>query len=288
MIMRSLIGVLAAASVLAIAAALATATVASAHDESKYPDWSGQWRWNAMGGGPRYDPSKPAGAAQQAPLKEEFKRIHDENLAEQAQGGQGLYRQSAKCIPMGMPFQMSIVPFPLEFIITAKTTLILFEIMTSQPRRIYTDGRDFPQDQETTYPGYSIGKWLDTDRDGKFDTLEVETRKLRVPRLFDQTGIMFHPDGQAIIKERIYQDKANPNLLHDEMTTIDNALTRPWSVKKSYTRLPTVMWTENNCTEDLNDVFLGKEQYMLSADGHLMPIKKDQPPPDLRYFNLKK
>src|SRR5947208_16884196 len=129
MIMRSLIGVLAQASVLAtasvLAVAVATVTVASAHDESKYPNWSGQWRWNAMGGGPRYDPSKPAGAAQQAPLKEEFKRIHDENLAEQAQGGQGLYRQSAKCIPMGMPFQMSIVPFPFEFIITAKTTLIL-------------------------------------------------------------------------------------------------------------------------------------------------------------------
>src|SRR5207253_9366212 len=46
-----------------------------------------------------------------------------------------------------------------------------------------------------------------SDNDGKFDTLEVETRNLRVPRLFDQTGIMFHPDGQAIIKERIYQDK---------------------------------------------------------------------------------
>jgi len=23
----------------------------------------------------------------------------------------------------------------------------------------------------------------------------------------------------------------------------------------------------------------------LSADGYLMPVKKDQPPPDLRYFN---
>ena len=23
---------------------------------------------------------------------------------------------------------------------------------------------------------------------------------------------------------------------------------------------------------------------MLSADGHLMPTRKDQPPPDLRYF----
>jgi len=85
MIVRILIGVL------TMAATLATATAASAHDESIYPDWSGQWRWNAMGGGPRYDPSKPAGAAQQAPLKEEFKRIHEENMAEQAQGGQGLY-----------------------------------------------------------------------------------------------------------------------------------------------------------------------------------------------------
>ena len=97
MIVRILIGVL------TMAATLATATAASAHDESKYPDWSGQWRWNAMGGGPRYDPSKPAGAAQQAPLNEGFKRIHVENLAEQARGGQGLYIQSAKCIPMGMP-----------------------------------------------------------------------------------------------------------------------------------------------------------------------------------------
>ncbi len=154
--------------------------------------------------------------------------------------------------------------------------------------RLYTDGRDFPENQPPTYPGYSIGKWIDTDGDGKFETLEVETRDLRVPRLFDQTGIMFHPDGQSIIKERIYQDKANPNLLYDEMTTIDNALTRPWSVKKSYTRSPTVMWTENNCTEDLSDVFIGKEQYMLGADGNLMPIKKDQPPPDLRHFKVNK
>ena len=282
MIMRSLIGVL------TLAATLAT-TAASAHDESKYPDWSGQWRWNQMGGGPRYDPSKPAGAGQQAPLTEEFRRIHEESMADQATGGAGLYVQSTKCIPMGMPFQMSVVPFPLEFIITEKTTLVLFEVMTSEPRRIYTDGRDFPPNHEpTTYPGYSIGRWLDTDDDGKFDTLEVETRNLRVPRLFDQTGIMFHPDGQAIIKERIYLDKANPNLLYDEMTTIDHSLTRPWSVKKSYTRLPTVTWTENNCTEDLSDVFIGKEQYMLGADGNLMPIKKDKPPPDLRHFNVKK
>ena len=56
MIVRILIGVL------TMAATLATATAASAFDESRYPDWSGQWRWNPMGGGPRYDPSKRYGS----------------------------------------------------------------------------------------------------------------------------------------------------------------------------------------------------------------------------------
>jgi hypothetical protein len=31
-------------------------------------------------------------------------------------------------------------------------------------------------------------------------------------------------------------------------------------------------------------VQIGKEAYFLSADGLLMPVKKDQAPPDLRYF----
>jgi hypothetical protein len=35
---------------------------------------------------------------------------------------------------MGMPFQMSIVPFPFEFVITAKTTFILFEVLSGQLR----------------------------------------------------------------------------------------------------------------------------------------------------------
>jgi hypothetical protein len=270
-----------------IAAAVVTAALsltAAAQDDPRYPDWSGQWRKAPDGGPPRYDPSKPDGAGQQAPLKDEYRRIHETSMADQALGGPGLYVMSVKCIPMGMPFQMSIV-FPFEFVITPKTTYLLFEIMTSQPRRIYTDGRDWPKDPDPTFTGYSIGKWIDEDGDGRFDVLEVETRHLRVPRLFDQTGISFHEDGQAVIKERIYADKTNPNIIYDEITTTDNALTRPWSVKKTYRREPKVVWPENNCTEGNNDVVIGSESYLLSADGYLMPVKKDQPPPDLRYFN---
>jgi hypothetical protein len=271
-------------TIAAMVAAALSLTAAAAQDDPRYPDWSGQWRKAPDGGPPRYDPSKPDGAGQQAPLKEEYRRIHEASMADQARGGPGLYVMSVKCIPMGMPFQMSIV-FPFEFVITPKTTYILFEIMTSQPRRIYTDGRDWPKDPDPTFTGYSIGKWIDTDGDGRFDLLEVETRHLRVPRLFDQTGIPFHEDGQAVIRERIYADKANPNIIYDEMTTIDNALTRPWSIKKTYRREPKVVWPENNCTEGNNDVVIGSESYLLSADGYLMPVKKDQPPPDLRYFN---
>jgi hypothetical protein len=31
-------------------------------------------------------------------------------------------------------------------------------------------------------------------------------------------------------------------------------------------------------------VAIGKENYFLSADGRLMPAKRDQAPPDLGYF----
>ena len=259
---------------------------ALAQDELKYPDWSGQWRKARNSDGsvtPKYDPSKPDGRGQEAPLKEKYRLIHEESLADQATGGQGAYLSSVRCIPSGMPFIMSIV-FPFEFVVTPKTTYILYEIMTSQPRRIYTDGRDWPKNEEPTFNGTSIGKWIDTDGDGRFDTLEVETRNMKVPRIYDQTGIPFHEDGQGVIKERIYLAKDRPNIIHNEMTTTDNALTRPWTVMKTFVREPKVVWAENNCTEGNYDVVIGKEHYLLSGDGHLMPIQKGQKPPDLRYF----
>jgi hypothetical protein len=34
-----------------------------------------------------------------------------------------------------------------------------------------------------------------------------------------------------------------------------------------------------------NSIFaIGKEGYYMSGDGMLMPVRKNQPPPDLRYF----
>ena len=53
----------------------------------------------------------------------------------------------------------------------------------------------------------------------------------------------------------------------------------------SFRREKSAAWTEYDCNENNNHVGIGGESYFLSADGYLMPAKKDQPPPDLRYFN---
>ena len=105
------------------------------------------------------------------------------------------------------------------------------------------------------------------------------------PRVYDNTGLVLHPDNQSVIKERIYLDKSDPNLLHDEITVEDHALTRPWTALKTYKRSPRpAQWREDVCVENNPHVEIGNEGYMLSADGFLMPTKKNQPPPDLRYF----
>jgi hypothetical protein len=268
-------------SIVVAAALLMSPVSAQVFDLGKYPDWSGQWRGTVF----RYDPTKPAGPGQQAPLKEPYRLIHQASMADQAAGGQGLYLSSARCLPMGMPWQMYAF-WAIDFVITPTATIVLSEAMTAQPRRIYTDGRDWPEYQEPLFTGYSIGKWIDEDGDGKYDVLEVETRYMKVPRIYDQSGIPFHEDGQAIIKERLFLDKADPNVLHNQMTTTDNALTRPWSVERTYRREPKVIWTETNCVEDNDIVVIGKEDYRLSRDdGLLMPARKGQKPPDLRHFN---
>ena len=118
----------------------------------------------------------------------------------------------------------------------------------------------------------------------RYDLLEVETRGFKGPRTFEGSGLPLHRDGQSIIKERIYLDKADSNLLHDEVTVIDDALTRPWTVTRHYQRDPSGEWDFVDCAENNPHVVIGNETYMLSADGFLMPTKTDQPPPDLRYF----
>src|SRR2546429_560316 len=99
--------------------------------------------------------------------------------------------------------------------------------------------------------------WIDEDDNGRYDVLEVETRHMKGPRTFEGTGLPLHKDNQTVVKERIYLNKANPDRLHDEITTIDNALTRPWTVTKNFRRERNPRWFDNDCSEDNHHVSIG-------------------------------
>jgi hypothetical protein len=273
MLHRCAVGLIA----LAAAAAAAIATV-HAEDAPRYPDWSGKWR---VTGGNRWDPTKPAGRAQQPPLTPEYQAIFEASLADQRAGGPGNDMRFS-CLPPGMPRMMTAI-FPMEFIFTPKITYILFENL--MPRRIYTDGRDWPKEIDPAFAGYSLGRWIDEDGDGRYDVLEIETRNIKGPRSFEPSGLPLHRDDQTVVKERIYLDKVNAEVLLNEITTVDNALIRPWTVTKQYRRDSSPFWFDNNCNENNPHILIGRETYFLSADGYLMPAKKGQAPPDLRYFN---
>jgi hypothetical protein len=268
-----------AIAALVVAALMWPAADARAFDESKYPDFSGQWR-RPPGIGIQWDQTKSLGRGQQAPLTPEYQTLFEWSMADQAAGGQGNDPPS-RCMPFGLPRIMSVI-FPMEIVITPKTTHILFDY--ALPRRIFTDGRSFPAEIEPTFYGYSIGKWVDEDSDGRYDVLEIETRGFKGPRTFEATGIPLHDDGETVVNERLFIDKADADILHDVITVTDHALTQPWTVDKRYKRDHNPVWFQNNCSEDNRHVFLGNEHYVISADDKLMPAKKDQAPPDLTYF----
>lgn len=253
---------------------------ASAYDAAKFPDWSGKW-FRTYGGNPRYDQTKPI-RKQQAPLKPQFQALFEASIKDQDEGGHGL-DPGYSCLPQGMPRMMSGVS-PFEFVLLPNIAYMIFERTEFSPRRIYTDGRDWPTTDQTWFTGYSIGKWLDGDGDGFYDTLEIETRHMRGPRVWDQSGMPMGEGDEGVIRERISLDRSDPTILRDEMTTTDTSLMRPWSVLKTYRRSAQVWWFEDNCIEGQAHVTIGNQVYFRSADGTIMPMKKDQPPPDLKYF----
>jgi len=121
-----------------------------------------------------------------------------------------------------------------------------------------------------------------------YDPMEIVvtpgTTHILIQHIHD--GRRIYTDGRDWPK---YLDKADRNLLHDDITVRDHALTRPFSANKKYSRAPEAqpVWLESQCPDGNHHVLIGKENYYVSEDGFLMPVKKNQTPPDLRYFKGK-
>ena len=140
-----------------VAALFVTTLHCRAWEDSKYPDLKGQWvRAEGARGVGRFDPTKPPGRLQEAPLTPEYHAIYEANLADQARGGQGI-DPTYRCLSPGMPRIMHAYS-PMEIVVTSDVTHILIEHIHDS-RRIHTDGRDWPEDMDANpmFAGYSIG-----------------------------------------------------------------------------------------------------------------------------------
>src|SRR2546422_216347 len=100
---------------LALLSALLTSVTGA---EAQYPDLSGQWLGVRLGvgGQPAFDPTKPWGLGQQAPLTPEYQKILEASIADQKNGGQGNWQSGVACLPPGMPAMMTLYR-PMEIIV---------------------------------------------------------------------------------------------------------------------------------------------------------------------------
>jgi hypothetical protein len=194
---------------------LAAAPKAHYADLDKLPDWGGVW---VLEFGGRRDPPQLKGAYLQRYQK--AKAEAEANHGEFARPG------SSYCAPPGMPYQMGVAQYPMEFLFTPGRVTVLFEAWT-QVRRIFTDGRSHPEDLEASFYGHSIGRW-------EGDTLVVDTQGLKPSALIAQG--MGHSDKEKIT-ERIHLDPTERDVLIDEMTIEDpEALAQTWTGSYRYRR----------------------------------------------------
>ena len=126
-------------AIIVLAAALCTViSAAQAFDDAKYPDLRGQWIRLSPPGQPGFDPSKPRGRGQEAPLTPEYQAVFEANLADLAAGGEGLW-PGYTCRPPGMPAMMTAYE-PLEIIVQPDITYIRIDhIHDTHRKSIPTD-----------------------------------------------------------------------------------------------------------------------------------------------------
>ena len=121
------------------------------------------------------------------------------------------------CDPLGMP-RADLTQQPIEIVQTSDEVYIFYEQDHSW-RQVYMDGRALPDAPDSSYLGYSVGKW-----DG--DTLVVDTVGLNDKAWLDEAG---HPHSDAMhVVERIR--RSGPESLQMSLTISDpKAYTRSWT-----------------------------------------------------------
>ncbi len=215
---------------------------------SKLPDWRGVWAPHERN---MFDPASftdprnkgitnAADMREYPPYNAEWEAKYVKVLADNKKGVPT--DPHANCLPGGMP-RTIVIPYPHEVVVTPKVTYWLLE-ETSAVRRIFTDGRKHPVEEDFGHPfqGHSIGHW-------EGDTLVADTVYMKDynSSVFDVTAAP-HSDKVHTV-ERIR--RISPTQMEDIMTVEDPiAFTKPWVIRRLYDLKPTWEITEYICEEN--------------------------------------
>ena len=124
-------------------------------------DFSGVWSMvqHSRPGAPFFIPVEPEQSAEGKAITQAFVAKYDVVT----------YEANGNCVEPGMPTVMWGIGGAAMEIVQQPERITLLSELANQSRRIYLDGREFPEDFPTQRVGYSIGHW-------EGETLVIETR----------------------------------------------------------------------------------------------------------------
>ena len=148
---------------IALATALTTVLLAGAgaraDDASKYPNWKGQW----VGVGSRRGRGLGSGQARRGRAAGAFDAGISGHLSED-HGGPCQRREGSDHLPADRRHAADHDAVPADGDHRDAGHHLHPDQSQRVQRRIFTDGRDWPEEIEPAYAGYSIGKWIDERR----------------------------------------------------------------------------------------------------------------------------
>jgi hypothetical protein len=233
----------------------------------KLPDWTGLWTRVAT---PlfKFDPAQPSVQQTTAELTPAFAEKHKEKLERVAKGVE--WDPISSCIPPGYPRWLT-EPFLREFVLRPEQSLLINE-MVNDIRRIYTDGRQHPPEDEAyaLWNGDSIGFW-----DG--DSLVIHTTQLMAGQ-YQRSQPDYSDQVETVERWR----KTDANTIEADVTIYDPpSLVRPWHVVQRYARVTTPnlrirSWVcEENANNEVVQTKDGATRHILPGPG-AGPMVKDK------------
>ena len=168
------------------------------------------------------------------PMTDEARKIH----AARATGLLGYEEPDAHCLPQGVP-KINMAPVPFRIVQTEKLVVLVYEAFNLW-RQVHLDGREWADDLNPSWMGYSKGRW-------EGDTLVVETRGLNGKQWLDHGGL---PASEKLTVTERFRRPSFGRLEIDITINDPTYYTKPWTATTNLRAMPDTELFEFICNEN--------------------------------------